>query len=43
MTYERLNETALEYFPCRYGLSKMLFRGPRRKLGSGPIDFVGSA
>lgn len=32
MTYERLNETALEYFPCRYGLSKMLFRGPRRKL-----------
>ncbi len=32
MTYERLGEGALDYFPCRYGTSKLLFRGPRRKL-----------
>jgi len=32
MTYERMGEGALDYFPCRYGTSKLLFRGPRRKL-----------
>ena len=32
MTYERLGDSALDYFPCRYGTSKLLFRGPRRKL-----------
>ena len=32
MIYERLGDSALDYFPCRYGTSKLLFRGPRRKL-----------
>ncbi|PKP73031.1 MAG: hypothetical protein CVT84_15650 [Alphaproteobacteria bacterium HGW-Alphaproteobacteria-6] len=32
MAYEYPGECALDYFPCRYGQSKLLFRGPRRKL-----------
>lgn len=32
MAYEYAGDTALDYFPCRYGQSKLLFRGPRRKL-----------
>lgn len=32
MIYERLGDSALDYFPCQYGTSKLLFRGPRRKL-----------
>jgi hypothetical protein len=32
MTYDYAGDTALDYFPCRYGQSKLLFRGPRRKL-----------
>ena len=32
MTFERLGDSALDYFPCRYGTSKLLFRGPRRQL-----------
>ena len=32
MIYERLGDSALDYFPCRYGTSKLLFRGPHRKL-----------
>ena len=32
MAYERLGESPLDYYPCRYGASKLLFRGPRRKL-----------
>ena len=32
MTYERPGEGALDYYPCRYGKSKLLFRGPRRRL-----------
>lgn len=32
MVYEFAGESALDYLPCRYGQSKLLFRGPRRKL-----------
>ena len=32
MTYSSLAEGGLNYFPCRYGTSKLLFRGPRRRL-----------
>lgn len=32
MAYEYPGESALDYFPCRYGQSKLLFRGPRRRL-----------
>lgn len=32
MTYETPGAEALDYYPCRYGRSKLLFRGPRRRL-----------
>ncbi|HCQ67034.1 MAG TPA: hypothetical protein DIU07_18645 [Rhodobacteraceae bacterium] len=32
MIYDNLGEGALDYFPCRYGKSKLTFRGPRRRL-----------
>ncbi|AOZ70300.1 hypothetical protein LPB142_14015 [Rhodobacter xanthinilyticus] len=32
MAFEYPGAGALEYFPCRYGKSKLLFRGPRRDL-----------
>jgi len=41
MTYENLGDGALDYFPCRYGKSKLLFRGPRRKLEGDYVAFLG--
>lgn len=32
MAFEYAGSGALDYFPCRYGKSKLLFRGPRRDL-----------
>jgi hypothetical protein len=32
MAYVYPGEAALDYYPCRYGKSKILFRGPRRDL-----------
>ena len=32
MTIDSLGESALDYLPCRYGTSRLLFRGPRRDL-----------
>ncbi|WP_412504631.1 DUF6473 family protein [Roseovarius sp. SYSU LYC5161] len=32
MAYERMGAAALDYQPCRYPGSKLLFRGPRRRL-----------
>jgi hypothetical protein len=32
MAYVYAGESALDYLPCRYGQSKLLFRGPRKKL-----------
>jgi len=32
MAYEHPGDGSLDYLPCRYGTSKLLFRGPRRRL-----------
>ncbi|MCX7558673.1 DUF6473 family protein [Sulfitobacter sp. F26204] len=42
MTYEVLGAGALDYLPCRYGKSKLLFRGPRRDLTKPYLAFVGA-
>ena len=39
MAYDNLGEGALDYFPCRYGTSKLTFRGPKRRL-EGPFVTV---
>jgi hypothetical protein len=41
MTYENLGEGALDYAPCRYGNSKLLFRGPKRKLTAPYVAMLG--
>ena len=41
MAYERLGETPLDYMPCRYGASKLLFRGPRQSLTGRYAAFLG--
>lgn len=41
MTYDMLGPGALDYLPCRYGNSKLLFRGPRRSLDGPYIAFIG--
>lgn len=44
MTYEQLGPSGLDYYPCRYGDSRMLFRGPKADL-TGPyaLYFGGTA
>jgi len=41
MAFERLGESSLDYMPCRYGASKLLFRGPRRRLTGRYAAFLG--
>lgn len=41
MSFEALSPGGLDYFPCRYGKSKVLFRGPRRSLDASFIAFFG--
>ena len=41
MAYENLSESLLDYFPCRYGKSKLLFRGPKRKLDQEYVAYLG--
>ncbi|WP_417604379.1 DUF6473 family protein [Primorskyibacter flagellatus] len=41
MTYERAGRTGLEYHPCRYDNSRILFRGPGRQLHGEYIAFLG--
>ncbi len=41
MSLEALGEKALDYLPCRYGHSKLLFRGPRRDLDGRYVAFLG--
>lgn len=41
MTYAALGQAALNYFPCRYGTSKLLFRGPRRRLQDDYVAYLG--
>ncbi|MGI3169142.1 DUF6473 family protein [Pseudooceanicola sp. C21-150M6] len=39
--YDRHGPAALDYMMCRYGTSKLLFRGPRRRLNSPHVLFMG--
>lgn len=41
MAYENLGEGALDYLPCRYGKSKLLFRGPRRRVDGDYVAVIG--
>ena len=41
MTYEVLGAGALNYEPCRYGESRILFRGPKRRLDVPYVAFIG--
>ncbi len=43
MAYEELGTGALNYFPCRYGTSKLLFRGPKRKLEGKYVAVIGGS
>ncbi len=42
MTYDVLGPGPLDYLPCRYGTSRLLFRGPRRSLEAPYIAFIGA-
>jgi hypothetical protein len=41
MSYSGLADGGLDYFPCRYGTSRLLFRGPRRRLDGRYVAVVG--
>ncbi|MGO4914253.1 DUF6473 family protein [Pseudogemmobacter sp. W21_MBD1_M6] len=41
MAYENLGANALDYYPCRYGKSRLTFRGPRRGLEGRYIAALG--
>lgn len=41
MAYENLGANALDYYPCRYGKSRLIFRGPRRRLDRPYIAVLG--
>lgn len=41
MSYDVLGARALNYAPCRYGNSRVLFRGPRRRLDVPYVAFLG--
>ena len=41
MAYAFPGEGALDYFPCSYGKSRLVFRGPRRSLDRPYIAFLG--
>ncbi len=41
MSYEKMGNGALDYMPCRYGDSRLIFRGPERDLDGDYTLFVG--
>ncbi len=41
MKQEQIEDEGLSYSPCRYGESRMLFRGPRKRLDQPYLAFVG--
>lgn len=43
MTIEFPGDRSIDYFPCRYGRSRLLFRGPRADLGRPYVAFLGGA
>ncbi|MEW9918451.1 DUF6473 family protein [Marimonas sp. MJW-29] len=42
MFQEILALGALDYFPCRYGTSRLMFRGPKKSLDEPYLAFIGS-
>lgn len=43
MAYEYPAQGGLDYFPCRYGKSKLLFRGPRRRIDGDYLAVIGGS
>lgn len=43
MTFDQMGRGGLDYFPCRYGQSKTLFRGPKRRIDGPFTAFLGGA
>jgi hypothetical protein len=43
MTYDSVGRGGLDYLPCRYGRSRLLFRGPRRRLEGEYAVFLGGS
>lgn len=41
MSYDALGAAALNYAPCRYGNSRVRFRGPQRRLDTPYVAFIG--
>ncbi|WP_146587151.1 DUF6473 family protein [Puniceibacterium confluentis] len=41
MSFAMQGQGGLEYYPCRYGKSRVLFRGPRRRLRGEYLAFLG--
>jgi hypothetical protein len=41
MTYDVMARGALDYAPCKYGVSKLNFRGPKRRLDVPYVAFLG--
>lgn len=41
MKHELVDGAGLSYAPCRYGMSRIFFRGPRRRLDQPYIAFIG--
>ncbi len=41
MAYVFPGEGSLEYFPCHYGSSRILFRGPKRDIGRAYVAVIG--
>ena len=41
MSYEKMSGTELNYEPCQYGESRLLFRGPQKALDEPFVAFLG--
>lgn len=41
MSYEKMGVNAFDYMPCRYGESRLIFRGPKRDLSEKYTIFLG--
>lgn len=41
MKHDTIDGAGLHYAPCRYGLSRIFFRGPKRRLDSPYVAFIG--
>lgn len=41
MKHENIDGAGLAYAPCRYGMSRILFRGPKRRLDTPYVAFIG--